>query len=114
MAIDTEDLRRSVLGGSLTSLTVYQTPGATTAKQNRRHNIGLYRGINTTTVPFFRWIEEQDTSSTYRCEQDSDLSNKEEQDSDLDSKEEQNTSTTYRCEQDSDIGCEDQRGVSED
>lgn len=111
---DTADKRRSTLGNSILPLTVYFSPDASINKADRRHGAALYRGINTAESSFFRWIPEQDTSSTYRCEQDSVNTISQEQDSDLSSKIEQNTDSTYRCEQDNSIECQDQTDISED
>lgn len=80
MAIDTEDRRRSVLGSGLSFLTVFQNPDGTPSKEDRRHQSALYRGIDTVTVPRFRWIAEQDSAATFRCEQ--------------------NAASTFKCEQD--------------
>lgn len=110
----TQDKRRSVLGNTLLSLTVYPVADAAISKDDRRHATALYRGIDTVTTTRFRWIPEQDTSSTYRCEQDSVNTISQEQNSDLSSATEQNTTSAYECEQDSSIECQDQTDISED
>lgn len=111
---NTADKRSSVIGATILPLTVYPAPNAGISKDDRRHQVALYRGIDTVRVPFFRWISEKDTSSTYRCEQDNSLSSKEEQNSSLSSSEEGSTSSSYRCEQDSDLDCSQQVDRDED
>ena len=111
---DTADKRRSTLGNSILPLTVYFSPDGSINKGDRRHGGALYRGIDSATLAFFRWIPEQNSSSTYRCEQNNDITITQEQDSSIVSSIEQNTSSSYRCETDSNIECNDQRDVSED
>lgn len=111
---DTADKRRSTLGNSLLPLAVYFSPDASISKADRRHAAALYRGIDTATSNFFRWIPEQNSSSTYRCEQNNSLTNTEEQNSTLQSAEEKNSTSTYECEQDSGIESQEQNQVSED
>ena len=83
MAIDTADRRSSVIGQAMISLMVPPIPDSGISKDDRRHNSALYRGIDTAIIPRFRWIPEQDSNSTYKCEQD--------------------TTSTYTCETDSSI-----------
>ena len=111
---DTADKRRSTLGNSILPLTVYFSPDASINKADRRHGGALYRGVDTVVTNFFRWIPEQDSSSTYRCEQNSANTISQEQTSDLSSAEEQNTSSTYRCEQDNSLDSQSQTDISED
>lgn len=111
---DTADKRRSVLGNSILPLVIYPAPDNSINKADRRHAAALYRNINTVTEFFFRWIPEQNSSSTYRCEQDNTLSSKEEQNSSLSSSVEGDSSSTYRCEQDSALDCLEQVDKDED
>jgi hypothetical protein len=111
---DTADKRRSTLGNSILPLTVYFSPDGSINKADRRHGGALYRGVDTITSNLFRWIPEQNSSSTYRCEQNSSNTISQEQDSALSSSVEQNTSSSYKCEQDSSIECQDQTDISED
>lgn len=111
---DTADKRRSVLGNTILPLVIYPAPDNSINKADRRHAAALYRGINTVEAFFFRWIPEQNSSATYRCEQDNSLSSKEEQNSSLSSSVEGDASSTYRCEQDSSLDCLGQVDTDED
>jgi hypothetical protein len=114
MPLDTENNRRSTLGCSILPLTVYFTPDGSINQGDRRHATALYRPIVSQRQFFFRWIPEQNSSSTYRCEQDNSITQAPEQNSSISSSEEQNTSSTYRCEQDSSLDCNEQENISED
>lgn len=94
MAIDTADKRSSIIGQGIIPLMIPPIPDAGMSKADRRHASALYRGIDTATVAMFRWIPEQDSSSTFRCEQDS--------------------ASTYRCEQDSSSSWSQQVDTDED
>lgn len=87
MATDTEDKRRSALGGGVSFLTIFQNPDGATSLADRRHQSFFYRGITTFTRSRFRWISEGDTSSNYKCEA--------------------RPSSTYRCEADSSLTSKD-------
>jgi hypothetical protein len=87
MAIDTQDKRRSALGGGISFLTIFQDPDSAISSFDRRHQESFYRGITTFTRARFMWISEKDTSSNYRCET--------------------NSASTYRCEANSAIVSKD-------
>ena len=87
MAIDTEDKRRSALGGGISFLTIFQSPDGATSLADRRHQSFFYRGITTFTRSRFMWIAEKNSSSNYKCET--------------------NSASTYRCESNSSITSKD-------
>ncbi len=83
MAIDTENKRRSALGGGISFLTLFESPDGAISSSDRRHQASFYRGIATFIRTRFLWISEGNTGSNYKCET--------------------NSVSTYRCEANSSL-----------
>lgn len=114
MAIDTENKRRSAVGGGISSLVIFESPDALASSFDRRHRVGLYSGITTSVALNFRWISENDSSGTYRCEQGTSSDYAGEQDSVSTYRCEQDSVSTYRFEGDMITTCTDEVGQVED